>query len=105
MSKDEYTPRMKELIENIKPILHDGEFCLILSNDLDGVIVVPDDVTLKGKLNELHPVETIPPIMLAHHFLTQTLSAHAATMGKALKSGVVKPPVPTTTPKIEVVKG
>lgn len=81
------TPRAEELIRAIKPNLEEGEFVLILTKEFNGLVVVPDEVTLKAKIGKMDTTESLAPVILASQLLNVCVAAHGdiVTGGKASK--------------------
>ena len=87
MPAPKITPRAAELVRGIKPMLRDGEFVLILTEDFNGVITVPDEVSLRARIGKMTPRDSLGPTVMAYQLLASTLSGHIAV----LDSKIIKP--------------
>jgi len=76
----ELTERAKELIDKIKPILKDDEFCAVMTNDFNTFVMMPDDVQKRIENSTTSPADTMASLILMWRFTGILLQYHGISV-------------------------
>lgn len=88
--------RANQLRDAMKPILEDGEIALVLTKDMNGFFVFPDEMSLRAKGDEASAFDSVGPVILATQFLEMMLSVHTNNLARGDETGskIIQPFAP-----------
>lgn len=91
MSDSSRENRALEIIRGIQPLLREGEYCAVLTEDLQSFILVPNEARRNAEEGKSTKEETLAGIILAHNLSSIVLKQHAEAIRRE-ESNVLQMP-------------